>query len=328
MLRNLPLMIGAKTAVEVCMDVKPEETVLIVTDTGKVKIAEAFAYASSALGATTVVSVMKPLVRSGLEPPRPVGEAMKASDVVLIPTSTSFSHTDARREASKSGARIASMPGITEDMMSTGGLTADYHEVERLTNLVSDVLDQGKTVEIATPSGTNLKMSIDERTCLRDTGIYHKAPNDWGNLPAGEACLAPVEGTTQGILVIDSMGHTVTQPVGVTLKDGWAVRFEGPDAKRLESLLRRGDANAFNVGELGVGTNAKARLSGAVLEDEKVLGTVHVALGDNSSYPGGHSKSNIHMDGILLEPTVKVDGRLLLEKGKLKLARSKVENVF
>jgi leucyl aminopeptidase (aminopeptidase T) len=321
-------MIGAKTAVEVCMDVKPEETVLVMTDTGKVKIAEAFAYASSALGATTVVSVMKPLERSGLEPPKPVREAMKASDVVLIPTSTSFSHTDARREASKSGARIASMPGITEDMMSVGGLTADYHEVERLTNLVSDVLDKGKIVKIVTPSGTNLKMSIDGRTCLRDTGIYHKAPNDWGNLPAGEACLAPVEGTTQGILVIDSMGHTVTQPVHVTMKDGWAVRFEGPDAKRLESSLRRGDANAFNVGELGVGTNAKARLSGAVLEDEKVLGTVHVALGDNSSYPGGHSKSNIHMDGILLEPTVKVDGRLLLEKGKLKLARSNEENVF
>jgi len=301
------------------MNVNPEETVLVMTDTKKVKIAEALAYASSALGSTTIVSVISPLERSGLEPPKPVREAMKASDVVLIPTSTSFSHTDARREASKCGARIASMPGITEDMMSTGGLTADYHEVDRLTNLVSDVLDRGRIVEIATPSGTNLTMSIDRRTCLRDTGIYHKAPNDWGNLPAGEACLAPVEGTTQGVLVIDSMGQIVTQPIRVTLKDGWAVRFEGSDAKRLESLLKRGDANAFNVGELGVGTNAKARLSGVVLEDEKVLGTVHIALGDNSSYPGGHSKSSIHMDGILLEPTVKVDGILILEKGKLKL---------
>lgn len=310
-------MKGARTAVEVCMNVKPEETVLVMTDTGKVRLAEAFAYASSSLGATTVVSVMRPLERSGLEPPKPVAEAMKASDVVLIPTSTSFSHTDARREASKNGVRIASMPGITEDMMSVGGLTADYREVERLTNLVSDVLDKGKAVEITTPSGTNLTMSIDGRTCLRDTGIYHEPPNNWGNLPAGEACLAPVEGTTQGVLVIDSMGKVVTQPVRVTLKDGWAVQFDGADAGRLESLLRRGDANAFNVGELGVGTNPKARLTGAVLEDEKVLGTVHVALGDNSSYPGGHSKSNIHMDGILLEPTVHVNGVLLLEKGKL-----------
>jgi leucyl aminopeptidase (aminopeptidase T) len=317
MLKSLPLMKGARIAVEVCMGVKPEETVLVMTDTGKVQIAEAFSYASSSLGATTVITVMKPLERSGLEPPKPVAEAMKAANVVLIPTSTSFSHTDARREASKAGARIASMPGITEDMMSVGGLTADYHEVERLTNVVSDILDKGKNVEITTPSGTDLMMSIDGRTCLRDTGIYHKPPNTWGNLPAGEACLAPVEGTTQGVLVVDSMGMVVTQPLRVTIKDGWAVKFEGADANRLESLLRRGDENAFNVGELGVGTNAKARLTGKVLEDEKVLGTVHVALGDNSSYPGGHSKSNSHMDGILLAPTVRVDGALFLEKGKL-----------
>lgn len=167
MFKNLPLMKGARTAVEVCMGVKPEETVLVMTDTGKVRLAEAFAYASSALGATTVVSVMRPLARSGLEPPKPVAEAMKAADVVLIPTSTSFSHTDARREASKNGVRIASMPGITEDMMSVGGLTADYHEVERLTNLVSDVLDNGKMVEITTPSGTSLTMSVEGRTCER-----------------------------------------------------------------------------------------------------------------------------------------------------------------
>jgi len=291
-----------------------------MTDTGKLKLAEAFAYASSALGATTVVTVMKPLRRSGLEPPKPVAEAMKAAEVILIPTSTSFSHTDARREASKTGARIASMPGITEDMMSVGGLTADYREVERLTNVVSDVLDKAKTVEITSPSGTDLTMSIDGRTCLRDTGIYHGPPNTWGNLPAGEACLAPVEGTTQGVLAIDSMGKLVTQLLRVTIKDGRAVKFEGADAKRLESLLRQGDENAFNIGELGVGTNEKAHLTGAVLEDEKVLGTVHIALGDNSSYPGGHSKSNIHMDGILLAPTVKVDDVLLMREGKLQLA--------
>ncbi|MBX5326656.1 MAG: aminopeptidase [Candidatus Bathyarchaeia archaeon] len=319
MFRSLPLMRGARIAVEVCMNVKPEETVLVMTDTGKVKLAEAFAYASSSLGATTVVSVMAPLKRSGLEPPKPIAEAMKAADVVLIPTSTSFSHTDARREASKSGARIASMPGITEEMMSVGGLTADYREVERLTNVVSDILDKGKTVKITSPSGTDLTMSIEGRLCLRDTGIYHGPPNTWGNLPAGEACLAPVEGTTEGVLVIDSMGKLVSQPVRVTIKHGRAVKFEGVDAKRLENLLRQGDENAFNVGELGVGTNEKARLSGAVLEDEKVLGTVHVALGDNSSYPGGHSKSNIHMDGILLAPTVMVDEVLLMKDGKIRV---------
>ncbi len=314
--RNLPIMRGAWIAVGTCMNIKPGETVVVITDIKKLKVAEAFAYASTAAGAKTTVSIMEPLKIGEKEPPKTVAEAMKAAEVVLMPTTRSLSHSDARKEASKLGARIASMPGITEAMMSVGGLTADYQEVAKLTNKVSAVLDKGKTVEISTPSGTRLTMSIEKRPSLRDTGLYHKA-GDWGNLPAGEACLAPVEGTTQGMLAIDCMGKTVGKPLRITVKDGWARKFEGPDAARFEDLLKSADENAYNIGELGVGTNPKARLTGAVLEDEKVLGTVHIALGDNTSYVGGHTKSKVHYDGILLSPTVRVDGRLIMENGKL-----------
>lgn len=309
-------MKGARIAIETCMNVKSDETVLIVTDVGKVKIAEAFTYASSAVGAETVISLMEMLRKRGKEPPKPVAEAMKVADVVLIPTSRSLSHTDARREATKSGVRIASMPGITEEMMSIGGLTANYHEVAKLTEKVAAVLEKGKNVQVTTPSGTYLTMSIEGRLPLKDTGLYHKA-GDWGNLPAGEACLAPVEGTTQGTLVIDSMGKIVKQPLHITVKNGWAQKLKGPDAAKLENILKSADKNAYNIGELGIGTNPKARVTGAVLEDEKVLGTVHIALGDNTSYVGGHTKSKIHADGILLQPTVKVDGHLIMKNGKL-----------
>ena len=311
-------MKGAKTAVETCMNIKPEETVLIVTDTGKLKIAEAFAYAATAVGAKTVITVMEKMSRSGEEPPRPVAEAMKASDVVLIPTSRSLSHTDARRNATREGVRIASMPGITEDMMSIGGLTADYHEIAELTHKVAEIVEKGKTVEVSTPSGTNLTMSIEGRTPQRDTGLYHNR-GEWGNLPAGEVCLAPVEGTTQGTLVIDSMGAIVKQPVQISVEEGWARDFKGQDATRLMEMLKSVDENAFNIGELGIGTNPKARVTGAVLEDEKVLGTVHIALGDNTSYVGGHTKSGIHLDGILFQPTVKVNEQLIMRDGKLLL---------
>jgi leucyl aminopeptidase (aminopeptidase T) len=309
-------MKGAKTAVETCMNIKSDETVLIVTDTEKVKIAEAFAYSSASLDAKTIISVMKPMRQSGEEPPKPIREAMKASNVVLMPTTKSLSHTEARREATKQGARIASMPGITEEIMSIGGLTADYKDIANRTINVAEILEKGKSVEITTPSGTKLTMNIEGRTPKRDTGLYHKS-GDWGNLPAGEACLAPVEGTTQGTLVIDSMGKTVRQPLTITVKNGWAQRFQGSDATRLESLLKSADKNAYNIGELGIGTNPNARLTGIVLEDEKVLGTVHIALGDNTSYVGGHTKSKIHVDGILLQPTVKIDGRLMMKDGKL-----------
>jgi len=309
-------MKGARIAVETCMKVKPEETVLIVTDTRKLRIAEAFAYAAASIGAKTVTTIMEPAQEHAKEPPKPVAEAMKAAEVVLIPTTKSLSHTDARRAATKAGARIASMPGITQDMMQVGGLTADYKQIAALTDKVANILEKAKKVRVTSPSGTDLTMSIEERPPLRDTGLYRKA-GEWGNLPAGEACLAPVEGTTNGVLVMDSMGSTVTQPLKITVKDGWAKRFDGPDAAKLESLLKAADKNAYNIGELGIGTNPKARITGNVLEDEKVLGTVHIALGDNTSYEGGHTKSKIHLDGILFQPTVKVDTRLLMQKGEL-----------
>lgn len=318
MLENLPIMKGAWTAVKVCMNVKPDETVLVVTDSHKLRIAEALAYASSAIGAQTTVSIIKPAESHGEEPPKPVREAMKAAHVVFIPTSKSLSHTDARREASKAGARIASMPGITEEMMSIGGLTADYTEISELTRKIADMLRKTRVVEVTTPSGTNLRMVIEGREPISDIGLYHN-PGDWGNLPAGEACLAPVEGTTNGVLVIDHMGEIVKTPLKITVENGWAKNFVGADAFRLKSILEKADPNAYNIAELGIGTNRKARLTGEVLEDEKVLGTVHIALGDNTSFPGGQTKSKIHLDGILLNPTLKMDGNILMENGKLRV---------
>ena len=309
-------MKGARVAVETCMKIKPEETVLIVADTQNLKIAEAFAYAAASTGSKTVITLMEPGSEHAKEPPKPIAQAMKAAEVVLIPTTMSLSHTEARRAATKAGARIASMPGITEDMMRVGGLTADYNQVAALTDKLARTLERAKKVRVTTPSGTDLTMSIEGRPPLADTGLYHKT-GDWGNLPAGEVCLAPVEGTTNGVLVMDSMGNIITQPLKVTVKDGWAKRFDGPDASKLEGHLKKADKNAYNIGELGIGTNPKARISGEVLEDEKVLGTVHIALGDNTSYQGGHTKSKIHLDGILFQPTVKADTRLLMRRGKL-----------
>jgi leucyl aminopeptidase (aminopeptidase T) len=184
---------------------------------------------------------------------------------------------------------------------------------------IARILEKGKNVEITTPSGTKLTMNIEGRTPEQDTGLFHK-PGNWGNLPAGEACLAPVEGTTQGTLVIDTMGKIVKQPLIITVKNGRVQRFQGPDAIQLEALLKSADKNAYNIAELGIGTNPNARLTGVVLEDEKVLGTVHIALGDNTSYVGGHTKSKIHEDGILLQPTVKIDGRLIMKNGELLLS--------
>ena len=321
-MKTLPLMKAAMIAVRDCLAVKPEETALVITDTGKLEIALAFLSALHAIGADATLSVMTPRQYNGQEPPSDIAAGMRASDVVFIPTTRSLSHTKARMAASEAGARIASMPGITEDMMTVGGMTADYGKVSELSWRLTELLDKAKRVQITTSAGTNLVMSVEGRKpgTPPDDGLYTE-PGRWGNLPAGEAYIAPVEESVEGIAVIDgsmaSIG-SLKDPIRLRIEKGKAVAIEGGvEAAALRKLLEDiQDPNAYMVGELGIGTNEKARLVGNILEDEKVLKTVHIALGMNIDM-GGKIDSKTHNDGIILNPTVKFDHKTVLEEGKI-----------
>jgi leucyl aminopeptidase (aminopeptidase T) len=311
----------AAIAVRDCLAVKPEESALVVTDTKKLDIALAFWSALHAVGVDATLSMMVPRRHNGQEPPRDIAAAMKVSDVVFIPTTKSLSHTKARMAASKAGARIASMPGITEDMMIVGGMTADYHKVSQLSWRLTELLDKTKRIHITTSRGTNLVMSVEGRKPgPPDDGLYTE-PGRWGNLPAGEAYIAPVEESVEGIAVIDgSMAPigSLKDPIRLRIEKGKALVIEGgAEAVALKKLLQDiQDPNAYIVGELGIGTNEKARLTGNILEDEKVLKTVHIALGMNKDM-GGKIDSKTHNDGIILNPTVKFDHRTVLEQGNI-----------
>jgi len=315
-------MKAATIAVRDCLAVKTEETALVVTDTAKLDIALAFLLALHAVGVDATLSVMTPRRYNGQEPPRDIAAAMKASDVVLIPTTRSLSHTKARMAASKAGARIASMPGITEDMMTVGGMTADYPKVSELSWKLTELLDKAKRVQITTSRGTNLVMSVEGRKpgTPPDDGLYTE-PGRWGNLPAGEAYIAPVEESVEGTAVIDGSMAPIgflKDPISLRIEKGKAVAIEGGiEAAALRKLLEDiQDPSAYIVGELGIGTNEKARLTGNILEDEKALKTVHIALGMNIDM-GGKIDSKTHNDGIILNPTVKFDHRTVLEQGNI-----------
>ncbi|MCR4401436.1 MAG: aminopeptidase [Firmicutes bacterium] len=302
------------------MGVASGETVLVITDDKLREIGFALWEAACSLGAEAMLLEMIPRSRNGEEPPAPVAAIMKTVDVVLAPTSKSLSHTAARREACQAGARIATLPGITREAM-VRTLCADYSSISEVSRRVADVLTSGKSARVLSPSGTDLVLSLEGRVGHPDTGMY-RLPGDFGNLPAGEAYIAPVEGSAEGVIVVNG----AMAGVGV-LEDHITMRVEhgyvteisgGQGAKALEEAIAHLGKPARNIAELGVGTNDRAVVTGKVLEDEKVLGTVHIAIGNNVSF-GGTVDVPSHLDGIILQPTLLVDGVAVIEDGVLKV---------
>ena len=307
---------AAQVAINNCMMVKKGESVLVITDQPLRKIGYAFREAAEEATAEAMLLEILPRSSNGEEPPGSVAKFMKDFDVLIIPTSKSMSHTNARREACEAGARCVTLPGILEDTMERT-LNADYQEIAQRSIKLAEMVNRGKTARVTTPAGTDITMGIEGRECHADTGLVHN-PGDFSNLPAGEAYIAPVEGTANGVIVVDgSMVGKVKKPIRIVVKDGFATEITGDrSAEELEKMLEPFGQPGRNIAELGIGTNHKARIVGNVLEDEKVMGTVHMALGDNKSM-GGNVSVQSHLDGILLKPTLWIGEEKIMEDGEL-----------
>lgn len=312
------LIKAAQTAVSNCLAVKKGESVLVITDEPLRKIGYAFWEASKEVGSEAMLLEILPRSSNGEEPPEAVAKFMKDFDVLIIPTSKSMSHTKARREACEGGARCVTLPGILEDTMIRT-LNADYNEIAQRSIKLAEVVSRGKTAKVTTPAGTDVTISIEGRTCHADTGLVHR-PGDFSNLPAGEVYIAPVEGTANGVIMVDgAMVGKVKKPIKIVVREGLATQIIGDQAAReLEKMIEPFGEPGRNVAELGIGTNHKAKIVGSVLEDEKVLGTVHMALGDNKSM-GGNISVPSHLDGILLKPTLWIDDKIIMKDGVLKI---------
>ena len=312
------LLKAAQVAVNNCLAVKKGESVLVITDLPERKIGYALWEAAKEAGSEAMLLEILPRSSNGEEPPEAVAKFMKDFDVLMIPTSKSMSHTKARRDACEAGARCATLPGILEDTMQRT-LNADYHEIAKRSIKLAEIVSQGRVAKVTTPAGTDITMSLEGRECHADTGLVHN-PGDFSNLPAGEAYIAPVEGSANGIIMVDgAMVGKVKTPIKIVVKDGFATQITGDrSAEELEKILEPFGQPGRNIAELGIGTNHKAQIVGSVLEDEKVMGTVHMALGDNKSM-GGNVSVPSHLDGILLKPTLWIDDKKIMEDGELKI---------
>lgn len=310
---------AARIAVEDCIGLKRGETGLVITDEPCRTVGRALWEAAKRVHSEAMLLEIIPRERHGEEPPPALAEFMKRFNVIFCPTSKSLTHTAARQEACDAGARIATLPGVTVGMMERA-LSADYAGIKRRSEKLAAVLSAGREAHLTTPAGTDLDFVLEGREGHADTGIVHE-PGGSTNLPAGEAYMAPVEGKTKGTLVVDGamagVGVMEGETITVVVEDGYAVEFSGGEAaRRLESLVEPLGKPARNIAELGIGTNEKAILTGNVLEDEKAIGTVHVAIGDNKSM-GGTVSVESHLDGILKRPTLLVDGEAVMRDGQI-----------
>jgi leucyl aminopeptidase (aminopeptidase T) len=301
------------TIIQRCLAVRSGEDVLVVADAGTRRIGEALREGAAKTGADAVLAIMDERATDGTDPPRPVAAAMSACDVFIAPTSRSLSHTPARKRASEAGARGATLPGVTEEMLARV-MAVDSELMARRSQAVAALLEGAADARVSCPLGTNFRLDLTGRPGIADDGDL-TAPGAFGNLPAGEAFIAPLNG--EGTIVASSLAPLglTDEPAALTVRDGRIVAAEGGLGPEYLKLLQVHGELGSNLAELGVGTNDRAQLTGNVLEDEKILGTVHVAFGASAGI-GGTVSVPIHLDVVVLDASLQVGGTTVLDGGR------------
>jgi leucyl aminopeptidase (aminopeptidase T) len=294
------------------MGLKKRERLLIVCDEPLFKLADIFHHGAGEYGVDSVLIKYPPRQIHGQEPPQIVAHALANCDLALLFTSRSLSHTKARKNASKKGARIASLPGISYEM-AIRTLGYDYRKIRNKIQKCAQKLTRAKDIRVMTKKGTDISFSVRGRKGFSDTGIYNYR-KAFGNLPAGEACIAPLEGTSNGVIVVDASiagWGKVKTPHRLYIKNGFLVKTEPDDFYK---FLSRYGKKAKNLAEFGIGFNPKAKITGNVLEDEKAINTCHFAFGTNISF-GGKIDAQVHIDVVVKRPQIYLDGKILKTGG-------------
>ena len=307
---------AVSTVIGRCLGVEPGEDVLVIVDDATHGIGEALRAEAAAAGADAVLALMDERATDGTEPARSVAAALNACDVFIAPTSRSLSHTKARKRASDAGIRGATMPGVTEDMLARV-MAVDFDLMAARSRAVATLLSDGTTARVTCPRGSDLTLNLAGRRGISDDGDL-TTRGAFGNLPCGEGFIAPVTG--EGTFIATSLAPlgVSDHPVTLTLTDGQLTTAENGLGPEYIEMLRAYGEPGTNLAELGVGTNDRATLTGNVLEDEKILGTIHVAFGASAGI-GGTVSVPIHLDVVVLDASLEIDGQPVLDAGRFVL---------
>jgi leucyl aminopeptidase (aminopeptidase T) len=329
-MENKSKMISAASgAMKYIFNPSEEDKVLILTDTYSSPVAEAFHHASVEYGCTVDIYTIKnderPLreIPTGLERMLP-GKSIVFNIIKAYPDEISFRIKWCFKLEENKHLRAGHMPGINEEMM-LNSVNVDFEKMKETADRIVNAMRDVNEIQITTEKGTNIRLGIAGRVFADDVGVKL---GEMCNIPCGEVYCAPLETESDGVVVFDaSIGDIglLKHPLKVSLKRGRVINFESDDKELVEriSKLTEIDDDARVIGELGIGINPGARITGNMLEDEKALGTAHIAFGNNEDFPGGgKNRSKIHRDYLIYKPTIELqysDGRkkLLMDAGQL-----------
>lgn len=301
-----------------------EEVVLVADPETDMEMVQAISGISQAVGAECTIAIMpsRP-VEESLKMTKFIDQGLEAADVIIGMTRASgaacWSPTVSRLRREKR-LRFLSMVLRDLDIWTKGGATANYYEILEAGKRLQAAWAQGKEIHLTSKKGTDLKAKIDGAPPFIEAG-FATQPGTTGAFSDGEVSQGPVQGSAEGVVVVDGPIAHVGQPaspIRLEVREGKVVRIEGDEkgARRLRDIVDS-VKDAGNFAEIGIGLNPKCRQNGEFEEEKKRLGNVHVAVGRNTGGYGGTIACMVHLDLVVYEATVKTDKNVLLQDGKL-----------
>lgn len=306
------------------------DKVLVVTDEYTKTEGEAFYTAATEYGCESQIYFLPEKSRPILDIPADLIASIKGKSMVInafkgFAEETPFRVKWIELVRASMPIRLAHCPGITKSMMIEGPMNIDYSEMVEVARKMMKNFENAKEVHITAPGGTDIVICIEDRGFSTDVELINE--KYLVNLPCGEIWCGPVETIGDGLIVCDgSIGDigNVSKPLKIILEKGKIINLESEDQNLVEKIekLIDIDEEARIIGELGIGLNAGAKLTGNLLEDEKALNTAHIAFGNNEEMEGGQNKSKTHRDFLFYNPTMNVtfkDGssKVLIEDGNI-----------
>jgi len=312
---------GFANVLDQCLGIRPGEQVVLLTDGGTdAEVVTRLLEAVAARDGIPLVAQMPAPHLPGAEPPGAVAAMMAEAGAIIELTSLFIGSSRARRDATDRGARYLAMPGVRLGTFRAGGpLDVDFEQLRADADHVGRAWGAAQEFRLTSRGGTDLRGSVADRPGRVLHGIATQ-PGAYMAPPDIESGTAPVEGTVSGTVVVDGdllfMGQgPLPEPVVLHIVDGQVRGIEGAERRRLTTMLERCDDDRMtNLAEVSVAFNPAGSICSVPMETESARGTAHVALGNSIAY-GGVVNAVAHLDCVMRDATLELDGRAVMIEG-------------